>query len=199
MSVKVGTKARLMLANLTKMNLASQVLDEVTIYFPDSEELVEGIEVFDMNEADEYVAFPDGTYGWGDKVVTVKDSVVTSITPKETGEGGGTPGDLEVEVVTAEDFNKLVGVVKALVSEFEKAIAATVDIPEIQELKSENAKLSADLASTKADLASVKAEFALMKQSSKGDFADPNPKPGEGGGESKQALSTKDVESFYKK
>lgn len=84
--MKFKTKAALKLAKMARIDLASQALDEITLYFLDGDELVEGIEVFEMDDNGEYIVPANGSYKWGDKTVVITDGVVESINSSESSE-----------------------------------------------------------------------------------------------------------------
>lgn len=182
--MKFITRAKLKLAKTIKMDLGSQTLDDVTLYFLDGDELVEGMEVFSMNEDGEYIAFPDGEYSWGDKIVVVEDSIVKSINEKSGSEEGGEEmkkmEKLESEVVTVEDFNSLVEVVNEIIDEVE-SLGGDVTNETVEELKKTKEKLS----KLESELEKTNADLNLAKQTSNGDFENPEKKSG------KQATGSK--------
>ncbi|MCD8030477.1 MAG: hypothetical protein LUF85_06570 [Bacteroides sp.] len=162
--MKFKTKALLMLARAAKIELAEQVLDDVTLYFLDGDELVEGTEVFDMNEAGEYVAFPDGSYSWGNQVVVVENSVVQSLEPKEGNEEKmQDESDPEGDEPSPNEVRTIVKIVRQLIEEVEKLGGNVGDVKE-------------ELKLTKQELAQAKAELKLAKGRSNGRFAEPNPR-----------------------
>lgn len=175
--MKFTTKLKLQAAKDMGVKLESQTLDDVTIYFLDGDELVEGMEVFSMNEDGEYIPFPDGEYSWGDKVVVVEDSIVKSINEKSGSEEGGGEmkkiAKLEAEVVTVEDYNILVDAINDLKDSVSDLGGDVVQetVEELKKTKQKLSKLEAELKSTKSDL-------KLAKETSNGEFENPEKKGG---------------------
>lgn len=180
--MKFKTRVELKVAKLMKIDLASETLDNFTIYFLEGDELVEGLEVFSMNEDGEYIAFPDGSYSWGEKTVVIENSIVQSINEKtETGEAEMKKMEkLEAEVVTVEDFNQLIEVVNEIIEEVDKQGGDVEPIATTEELKAVKEKLS----KMEPEFEKLKADLKLAKETSNGNFVDPNTNKGGSNGNS---------------
>lgn len=159
--MKFRTKAALKLAKIAKISLASQTLDDVTIYFLDGDELIEGIEVFDIDDNGEYVTFPDGSYKWGDKTVVISDSIVKSIITNESEE------NLEVGEEVKEEINEEVKDLEEIVSDLIEVVEGLGgSITEIRE----------EMKLVKQENENTKKELNLAKQTSNRDFEEPGVK-----------------------
>lgn len=186
--MKFKTKLALAVAKSAKINLASQALDDVTLYFLDGDELREGIEVFDLDESGEYILFQDGSYKWGDRTVIVTDGVVTSITEDSTGQGlqdEGTEGATEEAVDENYDILKDV-IVKVVEDAIDNMDSSSME--ELKKLSQKLSKVEKDLSDTRAELSETKKELKLAKQGSAKSFTDPNP------GKYKPTISTAEAE-----
>lgn len=186
------TKAKLKLAKLTKVDLSSVTLDEITLYYFEDGDLEEGYEVFILDEEGAYILPPDGEYGYGDKVVVVTQGIVENISPSEsTGDLTKTDGKLETEVPSKEDFEKLTEAVSDLTDVVE-GLGGNVDKVQ-QELELSRQAHE----ETKKELEATKQELKLAKESSKRDFTNPYPEGTPGNpGKKDSSFAVSQLEKF---
>jgi len=159
--VSFGLRAKIKLANMMKVDLASVETDKGELFFVEGDTLEVGTEVF-IHDADGADVMPeDGEYKFGDEVAVVKNGVVEEIKSQE---------DLEVDPEIPTALDTLGEVVQEIVEE------AVAEIKE--EVTSEIEVIKEELKKTRAELNAAKKVLERAKLANAKDFANPNPRAG---------------------
>ena len=118
-----ATKAEFAQVEAIDSNGAATVL-----VYPDSTELVVGVEVKTINESGEQVDVGDGTYLVGDIAYTIVDGVITEIVEQAQMEQDNATDEAEKEEFNADDFKKsLKDEMLAVLEKFGTALVADID------------------------------------------------------------------------
>lgn len=167
--MKFLTKAKLKLAQLAKLELGSTQTDKGTLYYTEEGDLLDGYDVFVLDDDGAYITPEDGEYNYSGKTAYVENGVVIRIESEnnnENDENMKKAAKLETEVVTVENFNDLVDVINEIIDVVEDLGGDVTETAE--ELKSAKEELS-------SKLTSVKEKVELASQSSNRDFENPTP------------------------